>query len=275
MSCRIVLLVPCLAASVLADGPGDNNPAKVKPIPPVGISVSKQDRDELTQKLDELGKEIANLSNSPRGPKGIRAELLPDVEILYKAVHDALKYNEFYSPGEVKQAGKFLDEGLSRARQLRSNRVTWNDPNIRRPGMILCAYRSRIDGSVQPYGLVIPASYRSGGPAKFRLDIWLHGRGEKLSELSFLSGCQNGRGQFTPRDAFVLHPYGRYCNAFKLAGEVDVLEAIDDVMKRFRIDEPAWSCAAFRWAGRDAGVWRLTIQAAGLPPARRRLLGNA
>ena len=35
------------------------------------------------------------------------------------------------------------------------------------------------------------------------------------------------RGQFTPKDAFVLHPYGRYCNANKFAGEIDVLEALD------------------------------------------------
>ncbi|MCA9185679.1 MAG: hypothetical protein KDA99_08670 [Planctomycetales bacterium] len=35
----------------------------------------------------------------------------------------------------------------------------------------------------------------------------------------------------------MLHPYGRYCNAFKFAGEIDVLEAIADVKAKYQIDD--------------------------------------
>jgi hypothetical protein len=63
------------------------------------------------------------------------------------------------------------------------------------------------------------------------LDLWCHGRGEKLSELSFLSQRSTSPGEFTPPGAIVLHLYGRYCNANKFAGEVDAFEAMADVKK--------------------------------------------
>ena len=43
---------------------------------------------------------------------------------------------------------------------------------------------SRIDGSVQPYGLTIPASY--DGKRPMRLDIWLHGTQQQNNEVRFL-----------------------------------------------------------------------------------------
>ncbi len=97
-------------------------------------------------------------------------------------------------------------------------------------------YKSRIDGSIQPYGLVIPESYTFDGKAKYRLDIWFHGRGETLSEVNFLDEHMNRPGQFTPKDTIVLHPYGRYCNAFKFAGEVDVYEGLESTQSHYKID---------------------------------------
>ena len=98
-------------------------------------------------------------------------------------------------------------------------------------------YVSKIDGSVQPYGLVVPASYRPDTPHRFRLDVWCHGRGENLSEVNFIDGRQTSPGEFTPPNAFVLHPYGRYCNANKFAGEIDLFEALDEVKKHYPIDD--------------------------------------
>ncbi len=62
---------------------------------------------------------------------------------------------------------------------------------------------------------------------KVRLDVWLHGRGEKNLELQFLHQRQRDLGEYQPADTIVLHSFGRYCNAFKFAGEIDVLEAIE------------------------------------------------
>jgi hypothetical protein len=65
---------------------------------------------------------------------------------------------------------------------------------------------SRIDGTVQPYGLVVPASYRAEGDQAHRLDVWLHGRFENTTELRFIDDRMRSPGQFTPLGAFVSIP---------------------------------------------------------------------
>jgi len=122
-------------------------------------------------------------------------------------------------------------------------------------------YRSKIDGSVQPYGLVIPASYQSPSAQRFRLDFWFHGRGETLTELDFINGRQNSPGEFTPPDTFVLHPYGRYCNANKFAGEADLFEALDDVKRQYPIDENRLVVRGFSMGG--AACWQFATHYAG------------
>jgi hypothetical protein len=128
---------------------------------------------------------------------------------------------------------------------------------MKESGLVVLGYTSKIDNSVQPYGLVIPDSWQPAGPFRHRLDIWFHGRGENLSELSFLDGRMKSPGEFTPEDTFVLHPYGRYCNAFKFAGEVDVLEALADVQKRYKIDEDRISERGFSMGG--AAAWQFAV----------------
>ncbi|HUQ69785.1 MAG TPA: prolyl oligopeptidase family serine peptidase, partial [Planctomycetaceae bacterium] len=116
---------------------------------------------------------------------------------------------------------------------------------------------SKIDGSVQPYGLVVPASYGPDSPFRHRLDIWFHGRGETLSELSFLRDRQRSPGEFAPKDAFVLHPYGRYCNANKFAGEVDTFEALEHAYKNYRINSDRIAVRGFSMGG--AACWQFAV----------------
>ena len=127
-----------------------------------------------------------------------------------------------------------LEQGLERAKQLRDGKAPWNTAT----GLIVRGYISKIDGSVQPYGLVVPASYQVNTPHRFRLDVWCHGRGETLSEVNFIRDrLKSSKGEFTPSNAFVLHPYGRYCNANKFAGEIDLFEALEDVKGHYPIDD--------------------------------------
>ena len=118
-------------------------------------------------------------------------------------------------------------------------------------------YVSRLDGSVQPYGLVVPESYAKDGQRKYRLDFWFHGRGETLSEVNFLRDREKNVGTFAPPDAIVLHPYGRYCNANKFAGEVDALEALDSVRRRYPIDDDRIVVRGFSMGG--ASTWHLAV----------------
>src|SRR5690606_8756383 len=98
-------------------------------------------------------------------------------------------------------------------------------PWLTQTGLVVRGYRSRIDDSVQPFGLVVPPSFKPDLPHRWRLDCWFHGRGEKLTELDFIHQRQTQPGEFTPQDTIVLHPYGRYCNGHRFAGETDFFEA--------------------------------------------------
>ena len=78
-----------------------------------------------------------------------------------------------------------------------------------------------------------------------------------MSELSFINGRQSSRGEFTPADAFVVHPYGRYCNANKFAGEIDLFEAIEDIKKHYPIDDDRVVMRGFSMGG--AACWQFAV----------------
>ncbi len=122
-------------------------------------------------------------------------------------------------------------------------------------------YVSRIDRSVQPYGLVVPVTYSPSLPHRWRLDTWFHGRNEKLSELNFIWDRERNPGEFTPPNTIVLHLYGRYCNANKLAGEIDLLESLDSVKSRYPVDENRIVVRGFSMGG--AACWHIAAHHAG------------
>ena len=220
-----------------------------KRIPPPGIAVPESVRVELAGKLRELQEGIAAAHAARRGDNEL--QVFPDIQVYEKAVRWALENNEIYRTNEFAVAEKLMAEGLKRAEAFKVGRWGWRDAK----GLVVRGYQSRIDGSVQPYGLVVPESYRPGDGKRYRLDIWLHGRDETLTELKFINERMTKVGEFAPADTFVLHPYGRYCNAFKFAGEIDVLEALGAVRENYAIDPARIVLRGFSMGG--AGVWHL------------------
>ena len=248
----VVVFGLCVMVSglVRADGPTDNQAEKVRPVPPLGIEVPEDQRDDLEDGLKKLKTIIDELALS----KDARVkELLPDVQIYHKAVFDALTYREFFKPQEINTAKSLLVDGQTRAEHLKAGNAPWTT----QAGLVPRGYVSKIDGSVQPYGLIIPDSFTPTGPHRWRMDLWFHGRGEVLSELNFLEDRRKNKGQFTPADTIVLHPYGRYCNANKLAGEIDSLEAIESVKRRYRIDDDRIAVRGFSMGG--AACWQFAV----------------
>ncbi|OAI54344.1 hypothetical protein AYO44_03485 [Planctomycetaceae bacterium SCGC AG-212-F19] len=257
-TCRTIAAFVLLLTGTLlqADGPGDNIADKVRPIPPAGVTIPEGDKAELQTGVDALGKEIDALRGTLKG-KAALLELLPDVQIYHNAVRYAVTYNEFHNAKEFGTAKKLLQQGMDRAKSLRDGKAPWTTAT----GLVVRGYVSKIDGSVQPYGLVVPASYQPPTPVDFRLDVWFHGRGETLSEVNFLNGRQSSPGEFTPPHTFVLHPYGRYCNANKFAGEIDLLEALEHVQKHYPIDEQRICVRGFSMGG--AACWQFAVHYAG------------
>jgi len=248
------LLVAFIALTTRADGPADNVADKVRPIPPKPKDpVSATDKADLQKGVDELGAEIEMLRMTLKGKPELLA-LLPDVQIFHNAVRYAITYDEIFdAKKEVPYARKQLELGMERAKALKAGSAPW----AVQTGLVVRGYVSKIDGSVHPYGLVVPTSYEPGGKNRHRLDVWCHGRGETLSELNFIQGRLTSPGEFTPPDAFVLHLYGRYCNANKFAGEIDCFEALDDVKKHYRIDEQRLVMRGFSMGG--AACWQFAV----------------
>jgi hypothetical protein len=219
----------------------------IKPVPPPGIEAPATDRAELEAGLARLRAATAALQSNP---------LLPDVLIYQEAVRYALQYNEFFKPSEIAAAKTLLANGEARAAELAAGRAPWTTAT----GLIVRGYISKIDRSVQPYGLVIPADFKPDHP--HRLDAWFHGRNETLSEVNFLTDRQKNPGEFQPRDAIVLHLYGRFCNANRFAGEVDLFEALDAVKRAYPIDENRILVRGFSMGG--ASTWQFGAHYPGL-----------
>ena len=234
----------------LADGPDDNLPDRVRSVPPVGIELENLDRAELRKGLAELDQMVTEL-----GTRGdvLTNQLLPDVAVFSRALHQGVDYQELFSSRDVVSAKRVLAEGLDRARALLQGQSPWT----LQKGLVVRGFRSRIDQTVQPYGLVIPDSYQSEGSVRYRADVWLHGRGELMSEPVFMAERMSSSGPTSPKDTVVLHPYGRYCNAFKFAGEIDVLEALEHARQNYRIDDDRIAIRGFSMGG--AGCWQMAV----------------
>src|SRR5690349_22587077 len=136
-------------------------PAPAKPVPPPGIDVPQADRTELEAGLERLRAATAKLKGNP---------LVADVLIYQEAVRYALQYNEFFKADEIAKGKVLLAHGEERARQLAEGQSPWANAT----GLVVRGYVSKIDRSVQPFGLVVPPSYSPAAPHRWRLDTWFH-----------------------------------------------------------------------------------------------------
>ena len=169
------LLLLASVAFVRADGPGDNIPDKVRPIPPPGIAVPVEDRAELQAGVDALGKEIDRLRASLKGQPAL-LDLLPDIQVYHNAVRYALTYNEFFgttatpdakeltATREVAVAKALLKQGTERAAQLRAGRPAWTTAT----GLVVRGYVSgsgwkdyQATGKI--CGIALPSGLRESG----------------------------------------------------------------------------------------------------------------
>jgi hypothetical protein len=156
------------------------------------------EREQITAKLGQLTRAIEELR-----AKHVDDTRIADIEIYQKAATWVLRFEEeFFTPAYVPNTLKALDHGLARAADAA---FSWES----RKGRIVRAYRSKVDGSVQPYGLIVPESY--DGSRAVRLDVVLHGRGTELTEVSFIAAHESDKPMTL--DYITLEVYGRGNNA--------------------------------------------------------------
>lgn len=191
---------------------------------PAGFTLA--DEEEVNRDLEALGKRLRAVSNH---------DLVADAEVFHKGAVWALKYETNLAQADVALIKKALKRGLERVDALANGKAAWPE----RKGKLVCGYVSAVDGSVQPFGLVIPSGYDPKKPT--RLDVVLHGSSKPvgMSELRFMNRFDegDGPGNKAPNANFIeLHPLGRVENCYRWAGETDVFEAIEAVCRRYTID---------------------------------------
>ncbi len=243
---RTATLLLLAAAQAFADGPKDNIATEVRPVPPLGIEVPADVRARLTESLKKLRTAIDDAAKAQaKNPQ--LADLLPDIEVYYKGLDWALRHNEFFKPDEFKVADEQLAEAMERAAQLKDGKAPWT----KQTGLVVRGYKSKIDGSVQPYGMVIP---ENGFDGPKRLDLWCHGRFENVGELQFIQQNRKSAGSIQPVNTLVLKPYGRFSCANKFAGEIDLFEALEHAKKFYPIDDNRLFVRGFSMGG--AAAWQ-------------------
>ena len=226
------LAISC-AVIAFTQAPTAQKAPQKKGTPPHQLTADE--RKQIEAKVDELSSRIRSLRAAHSDET-----LLADVEIFESAARMILEHpEEFFSETYVGQTLTVLDAGMERARQLAQSKSPWTTQK----GRVLLGYRSEVDGSVQPYGLIVPQNYDGSRP--LRVDITLHGRLGRLNEVNMLatyatanwpSNAGNTPGWSPDDGQFGLDPFGRMNNAFNWAGEADVFETLAAASKRFRID---------------------------------------
>ena len=229
--------------------------AGAMPLGPAGLSAD--DRRLVQGQLDTLNRKTALLRETQRGASPQFTELIADADGFAKGVTWALRYETSLTTNDVALIKKALTRGLQRADLLLDGKRPWSVRN----GKILRAYVSAVDGSTQPYGVIVPASY--DGTKPMRLDVVLHGSSKPvgMSELKFGARFDEGddAAKSAPDVDFIeLHPLGRVENCYRWAGETDVFEAIEAVCRNYRIDRDRIVLRGMSMGA--SGTWHLGLK---------------
>ncbi len=223
--------------------------------PPKLTPPDKETRETIDLRAAKLTTALEDLR-----AKGVRDPHLADVEMYLVAVKRALKHEEFY-PGTTKGLVTVLDQGLLRADLASRGESPW----LGTAGQTSCrAYRSRIDGSLQPYAVTLPADYAKNRGKPHRVDVVLHGRDAGLTEVSFLHRHRGDKAAPESLPGVRIDIFGRGNNAYRWAGETDVFEAVEhfiaveNLQKRgAHIDSTRVVLRGFSMGG--AGTWHLGL----------------
>lgn len=224
--------------------------------PPQAKAPDEETLKAINEKTNRLRQAIDSLRR-----QGVADPYLAEVQVFHKAAVWIVRHNEFFQPNDGQRVLDVLDRGLLRAKQLAQGEAPW----LQQTGSaVVRAYRSRIDGSVQPFAVTLPEAYGKERDKKWRLDVVLHGRDTSLTEVKFLNQHRGDRPAPVGQNFIRLDIFGRGNNAYRWAGESDVIEAIDAfvAVERFLrrdalLDPARVVLRGFSMGG--AGTWHLGL----------------
>lgn len=243
LSTKVLLFLTVSAASAIAQDNGK---------PP-----SAETLQSLTAARDGLNESIEALRQQPELNTRDGAQHLVDVMVFETAASRMLRFKEYPRADSVDHLKNVLKEGASRAEQLKEGTPDW----LVKPGTTIRGYISAVDGSVQPYALTLPNGVNPDEGRRWPLHVVLHGRADQMNEVNFIhrmGGKPIKPEAGLPEPNWIqLDVYGRGNNAYRFAGETDVFEAMNDVKRRFRINEDRITLHGFSMGG--AGAWHLGL----------------
>lgn len=217
---------------------------------PVPATVQPSDQRVVLGEMQRLQDRLAAL-------KAPNPDHLADARIFQKAAAWALRYETNLAPNDAALLTKAVARGLQRADALATNTAPWTV----KKGKVLRGFVSAVDGSTQPYGVIVPQSY--DGTKPMRLDVVLHGSSKPagLSEARFGARFDEGDDASKPTpdvDYIELHPLGRVENCYRWAGETDVFEAVEAVCRNYRIDRDRIVLRGMSMGA--SGTWHLGLK---------------
>src|SRR5262249_20590310 len=226
------------------------------PQPPKATTPPAETLKAIEARADKLARAVDGLRR-----KGIGDPFLADVEIYHKAAVWIARHNEFYQKDSADWTLAVLDRGLLRASQQARGESPW----LQETGhAVVPAYRSAVDGSVQPYAVTFPTDYGKSRLKKWRLDVVLHGRNDSLTEVAFLHQHSGDKAAPKDQDWVQIDVYGRGNNAYRWAGETDTYEVIENFLaiesalgRVIMLDPARVVLRGFSMGG--AGTWHLGL----------------
>jgi hypothetical protein len=210
------------------------------------------DREQLESNQKALCERMSKLREESKPTP----DQFADADVFLKGITWALRY-EALTAGDISVVKNAFARAQHRIDAVQNKQPIWTT----KKGPVLRGYVSAVDGSTQPYGIIVPKTYDAAKP--IRLDVVLHGSSKPvgMSELRFGARFDDGdSGGKAPPDVdyIELHPLGRVENCYRWAGETDVFEAIEAACRNYNIDRDRIVLRGMSMGA--SGTWHLGLK---------------
>jgi dienelactone hydrolase len=225
--------------------------------PPAVTRPTDEQKKEIVTRAEKLQERVNLLLR-----RGVHDPVLADAAVYLKAAQWITRHDEFYGEKSPAWTLDVLAEGLLRASLALQGEAPWR---VRTGASIARAYRSAVDGSLQPYAVTLPEGYGRDQARAWPIEVVLHGRDAGLTEVKFLHEHMGDKPAPKEQNWVQIDIFGRGNNAYRWAGESDVIEAVDHFLQNELaegrdklLDLSRIVLRGFSMGG--AGTWHLGLQ---------------
>jgi predicted peptidase len=204
--------------------------------------------------MQRLGSQDSNLRNIS----------LPSVEMLLQDAER--RWSDF---GQANRDWSFVKKALAEVRTFAEHLAAGRDPYLGKTGVLVKAFRSNLDDTLQPYAVYIPRNYTAsrtspllvslhGATSNHRINMRrIFGFGNRPGESDY--EATRNEVELPQIDFIVVSPYGRGETAgYHGIAEQDVLRVMTDVQKSYNIDPDRVYLTGLSMGG--GGTWHIGLR---------------